>query len=105
MTPEAVLADVRAMIAEVIGEDPHIWTDPTRMVPVVEALADDLTAAGLDPESVEARAAEYVRGQPAAAIRGWEEVLRTHRSRHLRQRIAARASAPGAVLAWFVAPT
>jgi zinc/manganese transport system substrate-binding protein len=44
---------------EPIGDDPHFWTDPTRMVPVVAALADALVDAGLDPAGVEDRADEY----------------------------------------------
>lgn len=39
--------------------DPHLWTDPTRLVPAVEALADALVDAGVDP-SVRDRAADYV---------------------------------------------
>jgi zinc/manganese transport system substrate-binding protein len=31
------------------GRDPHFWTDPARMVDVVEALDDELRAAGIEP--------------------------------------------------------
>ncbi len=31
------------------GPDPHLWTDPRRMIEVVEALDDDLRAVGIEP--------------------------------------------------------
>lgn len=36
------------------GPDPHFWTDPARMVDVVEALDDELDAAGIDAPGAEA---------------------------------------------------
>lgn len=36
------------------GPDPHFWTDPARMVDVVEALDDELDAAGIDTPGTEA---------------------------------------------------
>ncbi|MDM7892839.1 metal ABC transporter substrate-binding protein [Curtobacterium caseinilyticum] len=36
------------------GPDPHLWTDPARMVDVVEALDDDLRDAGIEPTGTEA---------------------------------------------------
>jgi zinc/manganese transport system substrate-binding protein len=43
-----------------LDEDPHIWTDPSRMVPVVEALADALVEdAELEESGVRDRAAAY----------------------------------------------
>jgi zinc/manganese transport system substrate-binding protein len=51
---------------DVLGEDPHFWTDPTRMVPVVEALADALVEAGLDADEVAAAAEAYVQELEAA---------------------------------------
>jgi zinc/manganese transport system substrate-binding protein len=44
---------------ELLDGDPHIWTDPTRMVPVVDGLADALVAAGLDEAAIRERAAGY----------------------------------------------
>jgi zinc/manganese transport system substrate-binding protein len=44
---------------DLLGEDPHVWTDPTRLVPAVEALAEALVDAGSDPAVTE-RAAAYV---------------------------------------------
>ena len=42
-------------------DDPHIWTDPTRIAAAVPALADALTGVeGLDATAVEAGADEYV---------------------------------------------
>jgi zinc/manganese transport system substrate-binding protein len=45
---------------ELLDEDPHVWTDPTRLIPAVEALADELQEAGLDQE-VTAAADAYVQ--------------------------------------------
>jgi zinc/manganese transport system substrate-binding protein len=36
------------------GPDPHFWTDPARMVDVVEALDDELDAVGIDTPGAEA---------------------------------------------------
>ncbi len=36
------------------GPDPHFWTDPARMVDVVEALDDELDAVGIDAPGTEA---------------------------------------------------
>ncbi|WP_323743091.1 metal ABC transporter substrate-binding protein [Curtobacterium sp. VKM Ac-2887] len=36
------------------GPDPHFWTDPARMVDVVEALDDELDAVGIDTPGTEA---------------------------------------------------
>jgi zinc/manganese transport system substrate-binding protein len=46
---------------ELIGGDPHLWTDPARMATAVEALGERLAALdGIDADAVRARAAEYV---------------------------------------------
>jgi zinc/manganese transport system substrate-binding protein len=39
------------------GDDPHVWTDPTNMVAVAEALADTLAELGLDGLDAEALSA------------------------------------------------
>ena len=44
---------------DLLDDDPHIWTDPTRMVPVVDALADSLVDAGLDEGGIRQRASDY----------------------------------------------
>ena len=41
------------------GPDPHFWTDPARMIDVVEALETELGEIGID---VSANAAAYLRG-------------------------------------------
>jgi zinc/manganese transport system substrate-binding protein len=43
---------------DLIDEDPHVWTDPTRLVPAVEALGARLTDVTGDP-AVPERAAAY----------------------------------------------
>ncbi|MGO1769971.1 MAG: zinc ABC transporter substrate-binding protein AztC [Microbacterium sp.] len=43
------------------GPDPHFWTDPARMVDVVEALGEDIGAIeGVDAERIEANADAYL---------------------------------------------
>lgn len=37
-----------AYSGEASGPDPHFWTDPERMIDVVEALEDDLASVGID---------------------------------------------------------
>ena len=44
---------------ELIDDDPHVWTDPTRLVPAVEALGHRITDLTGD-ETVDERAAEYM---------------------------------------------
>jgi zinc/manganese transport system substrate-binding protein len=42
-------------------DDPHIWTDPTRMATATEAFAEQVgDVEGVDPEVIEAQAASYV---------------------------------------------
>lgn len=42
------------------GNDPHVWTDPVGLIPVVEALRDNLVSAGIDADSVSDPVAEYI---------------------------------------------
>jgi zinc/manganese transport system substrate-binding protein len=43
------------------GDDPHIWTDPSRMIPAVEAFGAELAAVeGVDAAAVEAQVQSYV---------------------------------------------
>ena len=46
---------------ELIGDDPHLWTDPSRMATGVEALGARLAELdGIDADAVQAQAGEYV---------------------------------------------
>jgi zinc/manganese transport system substrate-binding protein len=40
------------------GPDPHLWTDPGRMIDVVAALEDELRSVGIDPAGAEAYAGQ-----------------------------------------------
>jgi zinc/manganese transport system substrate-binding protein len=53
---------------ELLGDDPHLWTDPSRMATAVEALGERLAQLdGIDAEAVQARAAEYAAELDALA--------------------------------------
>ncbi len=43
---------------DLLDDDPHVWTDPSRLVPAVEALGERLVAIGVD--DVQERAAAYL---------------------------------------------
>jgi len=45
--------------ADLLEGDPHIWTDPSRMVPVIAALTDALVAAGVDEAATRQRSEAY----------------------------------------------
>jgi zinc/manganese transport system substrate-binding protein len=42
------------------GDDPHIWMDPVQMIPVVEALQQELVALGADADLLSASVDAYV---------------------------------------------